>query len=225
MTAHAIGSKRLMRWFNLRLLAVAAVAAVAAAVVTVYVDMHPLISQDVTLERDVQSVNWGPLTLLFAMFSFIGDAKGAVLEAVIFVAVLIFNRRAWLIPLGAAVTGGLYLLINHLVLRPRPSVGLVLQVKEHPSGSSYPSGHEIFIVSIVTVLMVCFGLRYLPRWAQVIGWVVAALIAVANAIGRVDLGAHWPTDVLGGFFIAVAWLGLWLSIRPVSERAEGTKGS
>jgi undecaprenyl-diphosphatase len=205
------------------LLAVAAVAAVAAAILTVYVDMHPLISQDVTLERDVQATNWGPLALSFPVFSFIGNATGAVIEALVFIVILIVNRRAWLIPVGAALSGGWYILINHLVLRARPSVTQVLQVKEHPSGSSYPSGHEIFIVTLVTVLMVCFVLRFLPRWAQALGWVVAGCIVVLNAIGRVDVGAHWPTDVLGGFLIAVAWLSLWLSIRPVSGRTEGAE--
>jgi undecaprenyl-diphosphatase len=53
--------------------------------------------------------------------------------------------------------------------------------------------------------------------------VVAGCIVVLNAIGRVDVGAHWPTDVLGGFLIAVAWLSLWLSIRPVSGRTEGAE--
>jgi undecaprenyl-diphosphatase len=208
---------------DVRLFAAAVAATVAAAVLSVYVDLHPLISQDVTLERDVQATSWGPLALSFPVFSFIGDAKGAVIEAVVFLLILIVNRRAWLIAVGAAVSGGWYILINHIVLRARPTVAQVLQVKEHPSGSSYPSGHEIFIVTLVTVLMVCLGLRFLPRWAQVVGWVIAACLVVLNAIGRVDVGAHWPTDVLAGFLIAFAWLSLWLSIRPVHRRIGGAE--
>jgi len=205
-----------------RLLAVAVVAAVLAAAVSIFVDLHPLISQDVMLERDVQATNWGPLALTFPIFSWIGDIKGAGVEAVVFVAILIFNRRTWLIAAGSAVTAVWYVVLNHVVLRARPTTAQVLQVTEHPSGSSFPSGHTMFVITIVTVLMVCFGMRFLPRWAQVIGWVVAGLAVVANGISRVDVGAHWPSDVLGAVLIAVAWLSLWLSIRGVAERAKAT---
>lgn len=206
-----------LREVNGRLLAAAVIAAMAAAAVAVYVDLHPLISQDVTLERDVQATNWGPLALTFPVFSWIGDIKGALVEAVIFVGVLVFNRRTWLVAAGCSVTAVWYVLINHLVLRARPTTAQVLQVTEHPAGSSFPSGHTMFVVTIVTVLMVCFASRFLPRWAQAAGWVLSGLIVVANGISRIDVGAHWPTDVLGGILIATAWLSLWLAIRRVAR--------
>lgn len=212
-----------LKRMNRRLLVVAVIVAVAAAIVSVYVDMHTYIPQDVTLERDVQSTSWGPLAYTFPVFSWIGDAKGAGLEAVIFVAVLIFNRRTWLVAAGAGLTAGLYLVLNHVVLRPRPTTAQVIQVTEHPGGSSFPSGHTMFIVTIVVVLMVCFGLRFLPRWAQAAGWIVGALVVLANGISRIDVGAHWPSDVLGAILIAVAWLCLWLSL-PFNRKVLGKPG-
>lgn len=204
---------------NGALLTVAILAAVAAAFVAIYVAGHHLIPQDVTIEDDVQSTNWGPLLLTFPIFSWIGDAKGAVLEALIFVAILVFNRRTWIFALGASLSGAWYVLLSHLIVRPRPTVAQVLQVTEHPSASSFPSGHTIFVATIVTVLMICFGHRFLPRWGVVIGWILAVLITLANGISRVYTGAHWPTDVLGAILIATAWLFFWTSIRRVSARA------
>jgi membrane-associated phospholipid phosphatase len=96
-------------------------------------------------------------------------------------------------------------------------VPAVYQVTEHPGASSYPSGHTMFVVTVVVVLMVCFGHRFLPRWGQVAGWSVAVLLVLANAIGRTYTGAHWPTDVLGGILIAVFWLGLLASFRWVYD--------
>jgi membrane-associated phospholipid phosphatase len=182
------------------------VAAVAAVVLTFYILGHPYIPQDATVERDVQAVDWGPLTYAFQFFSWIGDAKGFVAEAIVFLAVLAFNRRSWLFAAVAALTGAWYVVIVHLVNRPRPTTAQVLRVTEHPGASSYPSGHTIFIVTVTVVLMVCLGYRFLPGRTRIAGWIAVALVVVANGIGRTYTGAHWPTDVIGGFLIAVAWL-------------------
>ena len=200
------------------LVLVAIACGVAAAVLSVYVAINPFIPEDAAIERDVQSTQWGPLALTFPVFSWIGDAKGAVLEAIIFAAILVFNRRAWVIAAGAALTGAWYALLAHLIVRPRPTTAQVLQVTEHPGASSYPSGHTMFIVTVTVVLMLCFGHRFLPRWALGIGWALTVLIVIATGISRIYTGAHWPTDVLAGLFIATAWLTLVLSLRWMSDR-------
>jgi undecaprenyl-diphosphatase len=173
----------------------------------------------VTVERDIQSTNWGPLALAFPAFSWIGDAKGAVLDAIVFVAVLIWNRRAWIVAISGYLTGAWYVVLSHLIIRARPTTPLVLQVTEAPSASSFPSGHTIFIVTVTSVLMICLGHRYLPRRAIPIGWAVVTLIVFDGAISRIYTGAHWPTDVLAGLLIATAWLCFVVSIRWISDRA------
>jgi membrane-associated phospholipid phosphatase len=45
------------------------------------------------------------------------------------------------------------------------------------------------------------------------------LVVLANAISRVYTGAHWPTDVLEGILISVAWLSFVVSLKWVSDRA------
>lgn len=198
-------------------LAVAVTAALAVAVISAIVVMHPFLPVDATVEKDVQATNWGPLAFTFPWFTWIGDAKGAVAEAVVFVLILVFNRRAWRFALAAATTGVWYVVLSRLILRPRPTAAQVLQVTEHPGASSFPSGHTIFIVTLVTVLMLCLGHRFLPRWARPIGWVLAAATVVACMIARVDTGAHWPTDVLAALLIAVGWLSFLVAVRPVSD--------
>ncbi|HYM97765.1 MAG TPA: phosphatase PAP2 family protein [Candidatus Sulfotelmatobacter sp.] len=193
--------------------------AVAAAAIALYVTGHPFIAQDAAFEREVKAANWGPLPLSFPVFSFIGDAKGAALEAILFVAILIFNRRAWLLAAGLSLSAGWYVLISHLVIRARPTTAQVLRVTEHPGASSFPSGHTMFIVTIVAVLMLCFGRRYLPPWGQAIGWIVGVMLVLANGISRMYVGVHWPTDVLAAILIAVAWICFCVSLRRVSDRA------
>ncbi len=208
---------------NKPLIVVAVLCAVAAAIIAVYVAGHPYIPEDATVARDIQSTNWGPLALTFAIFSWIGDANGAVLEALVFVLILVFNRRAWILAAAGALTGLWYVLLSHIIIRVRPTTLQVLRVTEHPSASSFPSGHTMFIVTVTTVLMLCLGRRYLPRWAQPIGWALVVLIVFANAISRIYTGAHWPTDVLAGILIAVAWLTFVVSVKWFSDRALAVK--
>src|SRR5438874_10125460 len=200
---------------NRLLFAVALVTGLAAAALSIYVAGHHIIPEDALVERDIQSIDWGPLAISFRFFSWIGDAKGLVVEILSFVAILLLNRRAWIFAGGAALSGGWYEAVSHLVVRARPTTHDVLRVTEHPGASSYPSGHTIFIGTVTVVLMLCFGYRFLPRRVRVIGWLLVVLMVIANAIARIYTGAHWPTDVLGGILIATAWLTFLLSIRVV----------
>ena len=201
------------------MIAVAAVCAIAAAVLALYVAGHPYIPQDATIEDDIQSINWGPLLLTFPIFSWIGDVKGAVLEAIVFLVILVANRRAWILAAAASLTAVWYEVISHVILRPRPTAAQVLRVTETPADSSFPSGHTMFVVTVATVLMLGLGRRYMPRWAQPLCWALVVLIVFANAISRVYTGAHWPSDVLEGILISVAWLSFVVSLKWISDRA------
>jgi membrane-associated phospholipid phosphatase len=208
---------------NRVLLAVGVAAAVAVAVLALYVSAHPFIPEDAVIERDVQSISWGPLALTFPFFTWIGDTKGAIAEAVLFVVILVVNRRAWLIAAGLAASGLWYQLLSHVIHRPRPTTAQVLQVTEHPGAWSFPSGHTIFVSTIVAVLVLCLGYRFLHGWGRVAAWIIGAAIIVACAISRVYTGTHWPTDVLAGVLIAGAWVSLWLSLGPVARRLESPR--
>lgn len=208
---------------NAPLFATGIAAAAAVTVIAVYVSLHPFIPQDALVERDVQSVPWGPLALSFPIYSWIGDAKGFFAELLAFVAILVFNRRAWIVAAGASLTAVWYLLISHVVLRPRPTTASVLRVTEHPGASSFPSGHTIFICTLVVVLVVCLGHRYLRGWGRVAAWTAGAVVIAGNVIARMYTGAHWPSDVLAGLLVAAAWLSVWLSWDPVRRRIAGPR--
>src|ERR1700694_6057176 len=145
------------------------------------------------------------------------------MQGVVIALVLLLNRRAWTLALAALAGGLWYEVAVHLVNRPRPLAGQILAVTEHPGSPSFPSGHLIFITISAAVLMLCIGHRYLPRWAKPIGWAVVAGLVLATGLDRIYVGAHWPSDVLGGVLIATAWLALVVSIRRISDRALGTK--
>jgi membrane-associated phospholipid phosphatase len=207
------------------MLVVAIAAAVAVGIITAVVVMHPYLSLDATVERDIQATNLGPLTATFPFFSWLGGPGGIPMQIVVILLVLLLNRRAWILALAVLAGGLWYEIVVHLVSRPRPAVGQILRVTEHPGSTSYPSGHLIFITISLAILMLCVGYRYLPRWARPIGWAVVAAIVVAVGLDRIYTGTHWPSDVLAGVLIAIAWVSLVLSVRRISDPAFASKAA
>jgi membrane-associated phospholipid phosphatase len=81
--------------------------------------------------------------------------------------------------------------------------------------ASYPSGHSILTIALYfTVAMMLYRARGW-RWP----FLVAALVFLANSFSRLYLAVHWPTDIVGGMFIGIAWLiGTWRAFARHRER-------
>lgn len=187
--------------------------AACVAALSALVSAEPYLALDDSIARAVQSVAWGPLVLAFPIFRWAGGPGGIYVQGGAIVLVLLLNRRAWLLAVAATAGGVWYWVLVNLVQRPRPSAAQVLRVTEHPGAGSFPSGHVIFIGLSVGTLMLCVGHRYLPpRWRPV-GWAAVAAIVAWAGLGRIYVGAHWPTDVIASVLIVAGWLCLVSSTR------------
>jgi membrane-associated phospholipid phosphatase len=189
------------------------VVAVLFAIDTYLVATRNLLPFDVPIALFLQQVPWGPVTYVFDLTN---NTAGYVQGVVGFAAVIlmfIWNRRAgWLMAIGAVSS----LLDNWIKLgmaRQRPTADL-LHILTPAPGYSYPSGHAVYFTWVSFMIAFALAPRIRPslRW---IVWVVAAVIAVLACIARVWAGAHWPSDVLGGFLLGLGWCAfvLWLPER------------
>ena len=176
------------------------------AALTVIVYTNPRLAIDAAVARALQSVDLGPLSPLLDFYRQIGGPYAVEAEAVVFAIILTLNRASWRLLVSGALVSGWYFLLVRLISRPRPTVPDVLHVTEHPGASSYPSGHMILFVFYAVILMTCLGLKFIPRRWQPLGWAIAFVFVLVGAFSRIYSGAHWPTDVLGGILIAIAWL-------------------
>jgi undecaprenyl-diphosphatase len=75
---------------------------------------------------------------------------------------------------------------------------------------SYPSGHAGAALFAYFALVVLAWPRRVCRWVAL---ALALLVIIGTGFGRVYLGVHWPTDVLGGYLLAGCWLGIGLAFR------------
>jgi len=178
---------------------------------------------DVPAERAVQSVAGGPAVPVFGFFDWLEGLRQLAAAGAGILLVLILNRGAVLLMIFGALSGTVYTVVQAAVHRPRPDAALV-HVIRHTGNYSYPSGHVVFFTWFLALLILCLGARYLPRPAVIALWVVAALIVVTVAVGRVYDAEHWPSDIIGGFSLSVAWTALGLSIRRLSDPVFETIG-
>ncbi|GAA4539913.1 phosphatase PAP2 family protein [Amycolatopsis samaneae] len=144
-----------------------------------------------------------PLRYVALVFDFGGEPWGAPLLVAVVVAVCLWRRRSRLAV--AAVAGVIVTVGVTSVLKP--VAGRMI----HEHYLSFPSGHTAFATALAVVIALLFAER-LGRTAAVALLLGFALFAgLLMGWAQVALGAHYPTDALGGFFVAltvmltVAW--------------------
>jgi len=189
---------------------------------TVAAASTPYLPFDVPIERFIQSISWGPLVQVFSALDWIEGTRQQLLGVAGILLVAAVSWRAVPLMIVAALSGGIYTLTATLINRPRPSGDLV-NVIRHTGASSYPSGHVAFFTWFLILLILCLAVGRLPK-AIVAGlWVIAAFVLLSVCIGRVYMGEHWPSDIVGGLALGLGWTSLALSVRLLSNPALARK--
>lgn len=75
---------------------------------------------------------------------------------------------------------------------------------EEIAATSFPSGHAVLSLLLVSTLLVLWPSP--GRILQGAVWILAAAIVLGVGVSRVFLGTHWPSDVLAGWLFALLWI-------------------
>lgn len=115
--------------------------------------------------------------------------------------------------LGLSVVGAslLNLLVKQLFERARPDLWTTLVTE---SSFSFPSGHAMATSALaLALLLICWDTRF-RRHAIVLG----ALYTCVIGLSRLYLGVHYPTDVIGGWLLSTAWVGVVWFVWKTSDK-------
>jgi len=168
-----------------------------------------------TLVQEHRSPLLGEVAVTFTL---IGEFRNMLLFSALLTGLLLLTRQ-W----RQAIFAGSTLLCTalgntatkHFFARLRPEV-----LSDPLTSYSMPSGHASGSFALFLTLAVLAGRGQPPRMR--LTWLlVGCLPALAIALSRVYLGAHWPTDVLAGAMLAacVCAASLWLNQRPAPLNA------
>ena len=169
---------------------------------------------DVEITRALQGLQMPWLQTLFEGVSWVGfpPQSNFIFGAVILVLFLVGLRVEAIMTLFAAAgSAGLWFWLSAFIDRPRPSPDLVHVAMQLPTGG-FPSGHVLNLTAIFGFLIyLTVALISDVRWRAILISLLSVPILTIG-VARIYDGAHWPSDVLGGYLIGGIWLGLTIQI-------------
>jgi membrane-associated phospholipid phosphatase len=71
--------------------------------------------------------------------------------------------------------------------------------------SSFPSGHAMSATVVYGTVAYLLVRLQRHRWAKVLTVTTAALLILLICLTRLYLGVHYPSDVIGGIIVGLAW--------------------
>lgn len=159
------------------------------------------------------------LTAMFLAVTAVGSTAGMAVLALIVVGALLRRRArrgdAALVAVVAAGASVLIAVVKPIVGRARPPEQYRLVTE---TSLSFPSGHATASIAIIGVITVVLLSRVRSGRNRSVTVVLAAILVATIGVSRIYLGAHWSTDVLGGWATGGAWLLACLAVRALVHR-------
>jgi membrane-associated phospholipid phosphatase len=195
-----------------------AAGAVLFALMSAFAALRDTFPGDLFLSHRWQDVD---VPALGGALSFVNAVGSPVAAALIAVGAALFAlvRRRWLeavLILLTFVPHGLQSGIKELVGRARPSDELV-RVTEQASGPAFPSGHVVGAVVLYGLLLYLAPRLIGSHPLRLVLQLFCAFMIVATGPARVHAGAHWPSDVVGGYLLGFLCLALLLAVDRVAR--------
>ncbi len=113
------------------------------------------------------------------------------------------DMRFVLLAMGGALA--LNLSAKLIFARARPDLWLSLSPK---NDYSFPSGHAMLSSAFVLTALVLLWKSQTNIYVKRILTVLGALFVLAVGLSRLYLGVHYPSDILAGWMVSLAWLAL-----------------
>ena len=139
-------------------------------------------------------------TLIFKSITFLGSTLFVILLCIFFFILFkILKKKQGYILVGVVIISTIFNnIIKLLIRRERPLVLKLVIEKTF----SFPSGHTMASVSLYGILIYLVLKSNLNKKLKVILSIMLGIIPLLVGISRIYLGAHFATDIIGGYLLA-----------------------
>jgi undecaprenyl-diphosphatase len=168
---------------------------------------------DVAIMQAIHATAQTKLDIFASIWTKLGTRWGVIPASVLIGIGLLYARRwrfltYWLITLlGCSLINRVAKLWLH---RVRPSLWDYPPVPEF----SFPSGHAMSSMGFVMAMII---LTWNARW-RVWVWLLGGLFVLSIGWTRLYLGVHYPSDIVAGWMMSIAWaVGVSLVVKPLSS--------
>ncbi|WP_440111749.1 phosphatase PAP2 family protein [Paenibacillus sp. QZ-Y1] len=161
---------------------------------------------DDTLIGWIQGMESPGMTRFMQLFTWMGSGKLVVVITIIAMLVLYVSLRhkRELLFLACVLVGSTLLnaLLKLVFQRARPTINRIIEV----SGYSFPSGHSMAAFSLYGGLAFLIWKHIPTVTGRVLMIIASAVFSLTIGISRIYLGVHYPSDIVGGYFLSGCWL-------------------
>ncbi|WP_138497811.1 phosphatase PAP2 family protein [Nostoc sp. PA-18-2419] len=166
---------------------------------------------DVPILLAVHSTANTQLDILAVMLAIIGSPWTAI-PIVVAIALILLLQKRWrslayvlTVSLGSFIIN---LIAKEFMHRVRPQLWESIAPE---SSFAFPSNHAMTSVTLVAILLI---FNWASPWRRLV-FILSSLYIIAIAWCRLYLGVHFPSDILAGWMVALAWaIGVSLIIKP-----------
>lgn len=141
-----------------------------------------------------------------------------VIPLTVIISLFLIYRKKWnqarylmITMLGSAIISPIVKILLH---RERPQLWQS-SYYSLPKDYSFPSGHAMWSMTLVLALVILtWGSRW--SWLLILG---GGLFVLVIAWTRLYLGVHFPSDIIAGWLLSLAWavtVSLLLKVQPLS---------
>ncbi len=170
---------------------------------------------DLSFTRELQEFTPAWFESLMVMISWFGYPPQVIIIVLLAVALLVILDYRWE-ALAAFIAAVLSILVNtavkDLVARPRPTANLIMVFGHTLKSYSFPSGHVMFFVGFFGFLWFLSYTLLKPSPPRNILLGLFGILILLVGPSRIYLGAHWSSDVLGGYLLGSIVLILSIAI-------------
>lgn len=175
---------------------------------TTFVFCFPLSAADKEFSGELQEHTSPLLDRTMKAISWLGYMPGSLI-VVLITALMFFlfkYKKEALFLVITMASNVLCSVVKIIVNRPRPAQSLV-RIIGTTRQQSYPSGHVVFYIAFLGFLiLLMYRSATIPKFIRTGVSFIAIILILAIPFSRIYLGAHWFTDVLGGFLFGALCL-------------------